>query len=304
VVNRRIARNIFAGTLTAIVAISANITPALAQDADNNEKAYAAVLDSIADKRLSIIQKEAFLDNQAAQIESLKSQLAALETTQASVDPLIKKMAASIKTEIEADVPFREADRYNRLRDFEDIIEDKEASISDKFRRALHIYDVEVSYGNSVEAYRGDNPKEGGARYAACLENQDSSACGLPRSVEKMLGTDKETGLTVADIVCIKDKGIASCNISTAGKNWLEEKGEPSMSEIKDFLQDGHFVHYGRLALIYLEHDSSSAYRYDGKSKEWVDLSGSDVINVRRGMRGALGETAPVVAKVPVHVTK
>ena len=66
-----------------------------------------------------------------------------------------------------------------------------------------------------------------------------------------------------------------------------------TVSDLKESIKDGSYLHYGRLAFIYVQHDSSEAWRYDKEQKAWVQLSGADVLNARRSVRIAKGESAP-----------
>jgi len=151
-------------------------------------------------------------------------------------------MAAAIESEIYSDYPFKIEERLIRLDKFRETIADPEATPGQKMRQALNIYDIEVSYGNSVASYAGNNPVKPGVRYAACQEDQESRGCGLT------------------------------------------------------------YLHYGRLSFVYLEFDSSEAWRYDLDGKNWVELSGSDVLDVRRAVRIARGQSAPGVLSAPVHL--
>ena len=75
-----------------------------------------------------------------------------------------------------------------------------------------------------------------------------------------------------------------------------------SIQDLKSELMDGAYLHYGRLSFVYLEFDSSEAWRYDLDGKNWVELSGSDVLDVRRAVRIARGQSAPGVLSAPVHL--
>jgi len=144
-------------------------------------------------------------------------------------------------------------------------------------RKALNIYGIEVGYGNSVSAYVGNNPKTPGTRFAACEADESSKACGLTTDHKKKMGYDAE--------------GNPTGNGAT-------------VSDLKDELMDGAYLHYGRLALVYLEFDSSEAWRYDNEAKDWVELSGGDVLEVRRAVRIARGQSAPGVVAAPVNLVK
>lgn len=273
-VNFHIARKvIFAGAAALAMTVSLSGVSA-AQDAGDN---YAALLQQIEDVKLATAQKEVYLNSQQQKIEGLKAQIAAIPATSAAVEPLLEKMAASIESEILSDYPFKIDERLIRLDKFRETLADKEATPGAKMRQALNIYGIEVGYGNQVAAYVGDNPSTPGTRYAACEADESSKACGLTDDIKKKMGYDADGNPT--------GRGA-------------------TLSDMKESLKDGAYLHYGRLALVYLEFDSSEAWRYDKESKSWVELSGGDILDVRRAVRIARGQSAPGVLAAPINLMK
>ena len=242
--------------------------------AQSNDKAdkYVSVLNRIADTKLSIAQKEAYVANQKAQIESLRAQIKNIGSTKKAIGPMLPKMVAAIENEMNSDFPFKEAERFNRLADVQDVVGDPKAAIGEKMRKVLNIYDIETGYGNSVSAYAGDHPSNPGTRYAACEANELSADCGLSTDLLKQMGY----------------------------RDGVKVSQGATVSDLKESIKDGSYLHYGRLAFIYVQHDSSEAWRYDKEQKAWVQLSGADVLNARRSVRIAKGESAPGVITAPI----
>lgn len=275
-VNFTITRKGIFGGMAALVLSASSFSVASAQQSDAGDQ-YAALLQQIADVKLATAQKEVYLNSQKQKIASIRQQIEGIPATKATVDPLLKKMATSIEDEINKDYPFRIGERFARLDDFRSTLEDPEATPGQKMRKALNIYSIEVGYGNTVGAYVGDNPKTPGTRFAACESDESSKACGLTDDHKKKMGYDKDgnptgNGATVADL--------------------------------KEELKDGVYLHYGRLALVYLEFDSSQAWRYNKDAKDWEQLAGADVLEVRRAVRIARGQSAPGVLAAPINITK
>lgn len=273
-VNFSIARKVMfsAAALALSTAMFANVS---AQDADAEAK-YAALLQQIADVKIATAQKQVYIQNQQQKIANIKAQMAAIPATSATVGPMLEKMAVAIEAEINADYPFRPVERFARLDDFRETLADKEASPGQKMRKALNIYGQEVEYGKTVSAYVGNHPKTPGVRFAACEADQASKDCGLTDDHKAKMGyvDGKPTG-----------RGA-------------------TVSDLKGELMDGAYLHYGRLALVYLEFDSSEAWRYDKETKDWVELSGADVLDVRRAVRIARGQSAPGVVSAPISLDK
>ena len=275
-VNFPITRKGIFGGVAAILVSASSFSLISAQESDAGDQ-YAALLKQIADVKLATAQKEIYLNTQKQKIADIRAQIKGIPATKATVEPLLNKMAASIESEINKDYPFRVAERYARLDDFRETLGDPEATPGQKMRKALNIYSIEVGYGNTVGAYVGDNPKTPGTRFQACEADESSSACGLTDDHKKKMGYDKD--------------GNPTGNGATVG-------------DLKSELQDGVYLHYGRLALVYLEFDSSQAWRYNKEAKDWEQLAGADVLEVRRAVRIARGQSAPGVLAAPINLIK
>lgn len=235
----------------------------------DNVAEYEALLAEIADMKLAISHREANLVVQQNRIESLEAQLASVEDVKASVGPMLDKMVATIENEINSDLPFKLDERFPRFQAFQEIVADKAASPIDKIRRGLAIYDIEVGYGQNLEAYAGDHPTEPEKRAQACRENIDSSACAVNEGMREQLAL----GATIEDLI--------------------------GLGEVRD----GTYLRYGRLALSYMSADGSEALNYDREQGGWVAIAGTRVNEMRRAIRIARGESAPGVVTAPVLVS-
>ena len=260
-----------AAVLTAAVAtifLSSAESPAHAQES-SAEARFSQTLQGIENAKLALVQKEAYVERQSQQIESLRTQINSVSGVAATIEPMLAKMVASIESEIKADIPFRIGERLARLDKLRADVEDPAVRVGEKMRSALRIYDIEVGYGNSLEAYKGNHPvaERSASRYAACEADQSSAACGLTEDMQEALASGA------------------------------------SLRDLRDDILDGDYLRYGRLALSYLNHDGSEGYRYDVPSKEWVELNAGQIIELRRGLRTARGEAAPAVVNAPVYIT-
>ncbi len=244
-------------------------SPAVAQDANDPVAEYVALLEEVSNLKTAISFQQAQMASQQAEIDSLQAQIEAVPAVTESIGPMLQQMSVEIEKQITADVPFKLAERYNRLAAFQEAIaEGGEATPGEQMRRALSIYDIEAGYGATVEAYAGDNPNEdrAGARYAACEADTESAACGLDDDQKKLLEEDTP------------------------------------LENLKPGLLDGDYLRYGRLSLVYVQHDGSEAMRFDPTSKQWIELGGNQRLEIRRAVRMAKGESAPAVVNAPVYV--
>ncbi len=161
---------------------------ASAQSAAVNEQAYHILLQQIADQKINIAHQKVFVDHFSEEISALNAQLDGLGETKKAVLPMIEKMVAGIGREIAADFPFKKDERLARFQRLKNLVEDDKVSIGEKYRNALNVYKIEVNYGQSLEAYKGNHPvsptiRQGDDRYE---KEEDGS-----------LKMDEKTGLPI-----------------------------------------------------------------------------------------------------------
>lgn len=239
---------------------------AQAQDADAAVDKFAGVLNQIQNVKLATAQREIMAAEQKAEIAELRSQIKAVPGTKGAVRGIVTKMVAEIEKVIESDLPFRKEERFARLDRLRALLGEEGTLDSDLYRRALTLYDIEANYGYTISAYTGDHPTSPGRRLAACKESVDSAICNLSKDQQKQLAA----GSTVDDI--------------------------------SDSIKDGNYVHFGRLSFIYLDLDSREGLRWSKESKGWEPLSSGDILNARKSVRIARGESAPGVVTAPIKV--
>lgn len=237
-----------------------------AQDADAAVDKYTAVLDQIENVKLRTAQREIMAAEQEAIMDRLRTQIQTVPETKSAVRGVVTEMVAEIEKVIVSDLPFKKEERFARLDRLRTLLADAGTLDSDLFRRAMTLYDIEANYGYTISAYTGDHPTSPGRRMAACREDILSSVCNLSKDQMKKL----EAGA--------------------------------KLDSISDTIKDGNYVHFGRLSFIYLDLDSREGYRWSKEANGWEPLSSSDIINARKSVRIARGESAPGVVTAPIKV--
>lgn len=248
-----------------------NVYSAQAQDATvSASDQYSAILQEIADRRTTLAQREFYVQQQEAEIASLTSRIESASEADASEEllPIVREMVAEIEKVMVADLPFRVERRFALLDDLRADLQSDDVLVSDAYRRAMDLYGQEVNYGLQVGSYTGQNPKpeRQGQRYRACLEDIKSAVCDLNKEQNEAL------------------------------KNGAE------IEDLEAQLYDGNYIHFGRLALLYLERDSSEGYRYNQASGEWDQLSNSELLSLRQNVRIARGESAIATMTTPIEI--
>lgn len=232
---------------------------------------YASVLNQISDAKLRVAQSELFVAKQEEKISFLEAEIALVPDLTASVDEMMGRAATQAENLINTDVPFLIEERRGRMEKLREDMEAEDMPVGEKYRRLLALLKIEAEYGVSVEAYEGVRPTNNGEQQIM-----------VPAMIEKLGANDEPV---------LDDNGEPVMEQQIDGTT-----GEPMMVP-----EEGWFVRYGRVGLAYVGADNASARRWDTNERTWVDLSGSELINVRRALRIARGESAPAVLSFPVR---
>ena len=104
--------------------------------------------------------------SQEAEIASIEKQLLDIETTNREIQPLMQQMVDSLNEFVSLDVPFLIDERVQRVQNLENLLSRADVTISEKYRRILEAYQIELEYGRTLEAYEGKLTQggESGAR--------------------------------------------------------------------------------------------------------------------------------------------
>lgn len=87
---------------------------------------------------------------------SIGQQMRQLELTQREVLPLMLRMVAWLEDLLPLDKPFLPDERRLRIEQLGVLMDRADISIGEKYRRLLEAYQIEMEYGRTIEAYRGE----------------------------------------------------------------------------------------------------------------------------------------------------
>lgn len=93
--------------------------------------------------------------SQSKTIADMRVQLAEIENTQREVLPLMEKMVATLAQFVALDVPFLVEERQKRVAGLKELMTRADVTNSEKYRRILEAYQIELDYGRTLEAYEG-----------------------------------------------------------------------------------------------------------------------------------------------------
>ena len=95
------------------------------------------------------------IQSQEEDIASIERQLAEVETTAREVMPLTQKMLDTLAEFVELDVPILIEERRKRIAGLRQIMNRADVTLSEKYRRVVEAYQIEMEYGRTIEAYDG-----------------------------------------------------------------------------------------------------------------------------------------------------
>lgn len=143
-----------------------------------------------------------------------EKQLADIEQMQATIVPVIADLIADLGNFVAGDVPFLTGERRKRLQRLQELGDDPEVSVSEKFRKVMEALLIEAEYGNTIEVYQETITTEGRdilvdvfrlGRLGLFFQTLDRRMCGfynvasslwqpLPPSYNRSLETAVEIG--------------------------------------------------------------------------------------------------------------
>jgi Protein of unknown function (DUF3450) len=92
---------------------------------------------------------------QNQEVASLNEQLGAIETVSRDVYPLMEKMVATLDEFVKLDMPFLLQERTDRVKKLQEMMDKADFSVSEKYRRIMEAYSIEMEYGRTLDAYDG-----------------------------------------------------------------------------------------------------------------------------------------------------
>jgi hypothetical protein len=137
-----------AGGLLAFAASSAGI----AQESGGDR--YARTLAEADITARYNVQIEQQLRSQEQQIAQLEQEIAALDATATDVQPLLQRMFDELVQFVADDVPFFKEERDQRINVLRELMARVDASPSEKYRRLLEAYQIEMEYGRTMSSYK------------------------------------------------------------------------------------------------------------------------------------------------------
>lgn len=139
------------------------------ESAEASQKKINSLTDQIEDKlvRFKTINKEIDglqvyntqlskqISSQQQEMADLNSAMDEVSVVERQITPLMMRMIDGLEQFVDLDVPFLPQERSTRIADLKAMMDRADVAPSEKFRRVMEAYQVEMSYSKDIEAYSG-----------------------------------------------------------------------------------------------------------------------------------------------------
>ncbi len=147
-----IANNKIAAVAGGLLALAAAGT-GVAQQAAGGDRYARTLADADVTARYNV-EIEQQTRSQQDEIASLEAQIAGLDATGVDVQSLLQRMFDELTAFVANDVPFFKQERDARIERLRELMGNVEATASEKYRRLVEAYQIELEYGRTMNAYR------------------------------------------------------------------------------------------------------------------------------------------------------
>ena len=125
-----------------------------ARDLSND---YRTTLRESEGLKLYLQQLRAQLNSQEEEMAIIRKESAELDRTNIEILPLMHRMLGSLEQFVSLDVPFLKEERVTRVARLKEMMPRADVTVSEKYRRIVEAYQIEMEYGRTIEAYRGQH---------------------------------------------------------------------------------------------------------------------------------------------------
>ena len=139
--------------ITKSAAASQNKINKISEQIEDKLQQYKMVNKEIEGLKVYNAQLEKQLSKQLIEIQQLNDSIDKVSVIERQVTPLMLRMINGIEELVRLDVPFLKQERTKRVNDLKDMMDESNVAVSEKFRRVLEAYQIEMLYGRTIEAY-------------------------------------------------------------------------------------------------------------------------------------------------------
>ncbi len=115
-------------------------------------------------------QQRRLIKNQEDELGELEESIDNVTVIERQIGPLIEKMIANLEKFVKLAIPFLITERRERIDFLKDTLDRADVSVAEKFSQVLQAYQVENTYGTTIEAYTDVIQLEGKSRQVDMLK--------------------------------------------------------------------------------------------------------------------------------------
>ena len=131
---------------------------------------YKQVMKIVDGLRVYNKQQEHLIAQQEREMGLLNQSIDDVTIIERQIGPLIERMITNLDKFVQLDVPFLLKERTERIEFLKDMMERADVTVSEKFSQVLQAYQVENTYGSTLEAYTDVIELEGKSRQVDMLK--------------------------------------------------------------------------------------------------------------------------------------
>jgi hypothetical protein len=134
------------------------------------------------------------IQNQVEEMANLNASIDEVSVIERQITPLMLRMIEGLEQFVELDVPFLPQERAKRIADLKVMMDRADVAPSEKFRRVMEAYQVEMDYGRTMEAYSGLHTVDGNERDVEFLRIGRTALIYQTRDASQQGVWNKNTG--------------------------------------------------------------------------------------------------------------
>ncbi|MDA0789970.1 MAG: DUF3450 domain-containing protein [Proteobacteria bacterium] len=114
---------------------------------------YKQVMKIVEGLRIYNQQQERLIRSQEKELGELEQSIDQVTVIERQMGPLIERMIANLEKFVELDMPFLMKEREDRIEFLKDTFDRADVSVAEKFSQVLQAYQVENTYGKTLDVY-------------------------------------------------------------------------------------------------------------------------------------------------------
>lgn len=120
---------------------------------DSKLQQFKALNKQIADLEVYNLQMRKLIAGQEQQMSDLNEAMDKVSVIERQITPLMLRMIDGLEQFIALDIPFLPQERANRVKGLREMMDRADVAPSEKFRRVMEAYQIEMDFSRSMEAY-------------------------------------------------------------------------------------------------------------------------------------------------------